>query len=49
MSKVRNLQDDVASIMLDTDDIQRRIEELAQEISKDYQDKEQSANECCRE
>lgn len=40
MSKVRDLQDDIASIMLSADVIQQRIQELAQEISKDYQDEE---------
>ncbi len=40
MSKVRDLQDDVASIMLDEDVIQRRVEALAQEIIEDYKDKE---------
>ena len=40
MSKIRDLQDDVASVMLTADAIQQRIQELAQEISGDYQDKE---------
>lgn len=39
--EVRNLDDDVAEILIGEVDIQRRILELAEEISKDYQDVEE--------